>query len=326
MGNTCNRLCAGLLLIASFAATAQVSSDPIVNWAYPWLSPSDAIKSQVNPAEIRHVPDSNIVYSQGQTVDYFLAPDWHPDEHPKMPPIVKVGRKPSVFACGFCHRADGSGGPENASINGLSADYIVEQVKAFQSGKRKAAVAPDKGPGSLMRGVVESINDDEINSAAAYFAAIKPRRNIDVVQAEFIPSIAVNVRVFSHRNNQQKEPLGNRIIELANNDEQFENRDTRTQFTAYVPIGSIQRGQRLAQGLTGGKTRQCATCHGPELKGTDAAPRIAGRSPSYLARQLVDIKYGSRTGAEVGPMLVVVEQLTSEDILALTAYVSSLSP
>jgi hypothetical protein len=63
MGNTCNCLCAGLLLSAPFAVTAQYRliplSDHIVQWAYPWLSPSDAIKSQAIPAEIRHVPDSN---------------------------------------------------------------------------------------------------------------------------------------------------------------------------------------------------------------------------------------------------------------------------
>ena len=32
------------------------------------------------------------------------------------------------FACGFCHRADGLGEPESASLAGLPAEYIVRQV------------------------------------------------------------------------------------------------------------------------------------------------------------------------------------------------------
>jgi hypothetical protein len=41
-----------------------------------------------------------------QLRDLFAAPVWHPDDHPPLPPIVAHGRKPAVFACGVCHRAD----------------------------------------------------------------------------------------------------------------------------------------------------------------------------------------------------------------------------
>ena len=49
-----------------------------------------------------------------------------------MPEIVARGRKPGTFACGFCHRADGPGGPENASLAGLSAAYIKQQMAGYQ--------------------------------------------------------------------------------------------------------------------------------------------------------------------------------------------------
>ena len=49
------------------------------------------------------------------------------------------GRKPDVFACGVCHRADGSGGPENANVRGLPAEYIVQQMLAYKSGARQSS-------------------------------------------------------------------------------------------------------------------------------------------------------------------------------------------
>lgn len=48
-------------------------------------------------------------------------------------------RKPEVFACGFCHRAAGPGGPENANLTGLSAAYIIQQMADFKSGARKSS-------------------------------------------------------------------------------------------------------------------------------------------------------------------------------------------
>ena len=51
--------------------------------------------------------------------------------------------------------------------------------------------------------------------------------------------------------------------------EQFENRDTRSRFLAYVPPGSIERGVALAAGIPG-NTDRCAICHGADLKGLAA--------------------------------------------------------
>ena len=62
-------------------------------------------------------PDGNpILDHPPELPDFFLAPDWHPGNHPPMPEVVARGRKPEVFACGFCHRADGrhSGGKADA--------------------------------------------------------------------------------------------------------------------------------------------------------------------------------------------------------------------
>ena len=75
-----------------------------------------------------------------------------------------------------------------------------------------------------------------------------------------------------------------------------------------------------------GKTVACASCHGPGLMGMGDAPAIAGRSPSYLARQLYDFQQGTRHGLMSPLMKPTVEKLTNADIVAIVAYVASLKP
>jgi cytochrome c553 len=70
---------------------------------------------------------------------------------------------------------------------------------------------------------------------------------------------------------------------------------------------------------------QCSLCHGPDLRGLGDFPRLAGRSPSYLMRQLYDFKSGART-SDSGLMKVVVAQLSEKDMLALSAYLASRTP
>ena len=73
----------------------------------------------------------------------------------------------------------------------------------------------------------------------------------------------------------------------------FESRDPRSTFTAYVPIGSIAKGEALVVKGGSGKTIQCALCHGAYLTGLGPLPSIAGRSPSYMFRQLYDFQHGA---------------------------------
>jgi cytochrome c553 len=58
--------------------------------------------------------------------------------------------------------------------------------------------------------------------------------------------------------------------------------------------------------------------------GLGPVPGLAGRSPSYLVRQLYDMKHGKRTGEWASLMIPVVVKLTSDDMLAIAAYLASL--
>ena len=60
------------------------------------------------------------------------------------------------------------------------------------------------------------------------------------------------------------------------------------------------------------------------LDGLNLVPGIAGRSPSYLIRQMYDFKSGSRAGAESGPMKGVVANLDQDDLVLIAAYLASL--
>jgi cytochrome c553 len=100
----------------------------------------------------------------------------------------------------------------------------------------------------------------------------------------------------------------------------FESRDHRSTFTAYAPPGSIAKGEALV--LKG----QCALCHGADLRGLGPLPSIAGRSPSYMFRQLYDFRHGARNG-EWSPLMVqAVATLDEQDLLAIVAYLASRDP
>ena len=122
------------------------------------------------------------------------------------------------------------------------------------------------------------------------------------------------------------EPLGRRIVEMPDDVDQFELRDSRATFTAYVPVGSVAKGEALAKTGGSGTTIACNICHGPDLKGVGPIPPIAGRSPTYIVRQLYDIRNGARAGTATQLMKGPEANLTVEDMVSIAAYLASLTP
>jgi cytochrome c553 len=96
-----------------------------------------------------------------------------------------------------------------------------------------------------------------------------------------------------------------------------------------VPPGSLKKGEALVTGGTtagGGKVTACTACHGADLRGLGPVPRLAGRSPSYIARQLYDMQHGNRAGTWTPLMAPIVANLADADLLNAAAYVASLQP
>ena len=195
----------------------------------------------------------------------------------------------------------------------------------FKSGARKMS-GPERPSTQLMMASVNGMNDAKIRAPAQYFASLKPKRIINVRESETIPKTGESRLFFVPSPAGGTEALGRRIVEMPDNVEQFELRDSRSTFTAYVPVGSIAKGEILAKTGGAGTTVACSICHGPELKGVGPIPPIAGRSPTYIVRQLYEFQRGSRAGNSAALMKQTVEKLSPDDIIALAAYVSSREP
>jgi cytochrome c553 len=177
-----------------------------------------------------------------------------------------------------------------------------------------------------MTSLSKAATEAEVLSAAAYFSGLKPRRVITVIETDMVPKTYVAGWFLAVSNDKDKEPLGQRIIEVPKDLERFESRDARSEFIAYVPAGSVAKGEWLV--TTGGdnRTTQCGICHGPDLKGLGPIPGIAGRSPSYIFRQLYDLQHGERTGPWSPLMAGVVAKFNEEDLVSLAAYLASREP
>jgi cytochrome c553 len=126
------------------------------------------------------------------------------------------------------------------------------------------------------------------------------------------------------------EALGQRIIETPVSREDTDIlRNPNSGFVAYVPPGSIKKGEALVQNGdtgSGGKVTACTACHGLDLRGLGPIPRLAGRSPFYLVRQLYDMQDGNRSGTWTPLMAAIVANLGPDDLLTAAAYLASLEP
>lgn len=318
--------CSGFLLVLASVLAAGMpayGAEEPPAWAYPMNAPG--FKPTPDDGSMRQVPGSTESYTLTETRNRFGAVDWHPDDHPPMPEVVARGRKPKVFACGWCHRADGPGGPENANLAGLPVAYFIQQMADYKSGARKTSVAK-RAPTTLMIALSKAISDEEVAAAAEYFAALKPKRIVKVVETDMVPKTVVAGWVFADAKSAEKEPIGQRIIEMPEDPDRFESRDSRVSFIAYAPVGSIKRGEVLVATGGAGKTIACATCHGADLKGVGSIPPIAGRSPSYMVRQLYDFQSGARAGAGAAQMKPSVEKLSVADMTSIAAYLATLAP
>ncbi len=293
----------------------------------PWAFVVDppGTKPPVDDGTPRHVPGSSSAFTLTQLRNLNDAPDWHPGDHPPMPDVVARGSKPAVFACAFCHLPNGLGRPENASLAGLPADYIVQQMADFKNGARRSS-EPASLPVNLMIAVAKAASDAEVKTAADYFASLPAKPWIRVIEAASAPKTRVAGWMLVPTEPAATEPIGPRILEMPEDLERTELRDATSGFVAYVPVGSVATGEALVRTGGAGKAIACATCHGVELKGIGAVPSIVGRSPSYVVRQIYDIQRGVRGGARIEPMKAAVARLSEADIVAIAAYLASRAP
>jgi len=323
----------GLPWAYGFAASAPPEPATPPSGAAPATPAATAAQNESgeDTQSIRHVPGSTRAFSLKEVDNTFGPADWFPGDHPAMPEVVSQGRKPAVNACGFCHYPNGKGRPNNAGPAGLPANYILQQLADFRDGARTSWDKRKRNTTQMIN-IAKGLTDEEARAAADYFASMKWTPWLKVVEADTVPKTHYvggggGLCLPLEGAEAGTEPLGMRIVETPQDVEQTEPlRNPRSGFIAYVPPGSLKKGEELALRGGAGKTVACAACHGEGLRGHENFPSLAGRSPSYLARQLYDFQHFTRVGPGAQLMQPVVQKLSEEDILDITAYIASLQP
>lgn len=302
-------------------ATGGVKAASYPGWAYAVPTPQNEAHAPKDDGTLFSLPGSTGHFTRSQISGAKHAPpaDWYPHDHPPMPRLVAAGDAARhISACAACHYPNGKGRPQNAGIAGLNADYLMRQLHDMKAGRRKSS-EPRKANAFQMVDFAKAMTEAQMRQATAYYATLPPTVPIKVVETRTVPKMLSQEGLWLPDKRATREPIGERVIETPVNVTREELRDPHASFVAYVPPGAVAKGRRLAARLN------CAGCHGDHLTGSgNTAPAIAGRSPSYLARQLYDFQRGARHGELSAPMRQVAASLSNADMVNLTAYLASL--
>ena len=195
----------------------------------------------MRPEGIVRAPGSAKEYEWAKVAGNANPPDWFPEEHPPAPPSV-AGGPGRRFACGSCHLMSGQGHPEAADLAGMPAEYLIRQMAYYKAGTRK--------DDARMGPIAKVTSDEDVRQAAEYFAALKPRVWVKVIETATPPKtfIATSGRHRVLHPDGGTEPIGRRILEIPEDPYRTEIRDPHSGFIAYVPPGSIAKGEALVKG------------------------------------------------------------------------------
>lgn len=327
----------GSLLIGGAIAHAQNSgaaSNAEITaaeaWTFPLNPPRDPHAPKPDPHRILHVPGSTRSYTQAQLDADHFVPDWFPQDHPAMPRIVAQYLKPIAqdhtpswpWPCAECHLPNGQGDIISASPAGLSKAYIIEQITAFRHGERGASL-PRPSQGMALE--ARAISDADLQLAANYFSKLPYKSRTHVVETAMVPKTHWDFYVLVPDKSGAREPIGDRIIETPTDLKRHKVGDEHVENIAYVPPGSIARGAVIAT-KGEGAAAACESCHGANLQGVGVIPPLAGRSPTYIVRELILFKTGKRSNPQAAPMVQEASQLSVKDMIAVAAYAASQRP
>ena len=200
--------------------TLPARAQALPEWAYPVAPPLTPLDDTVQ----RHLADSAKAYTQAQIDDGFDPADWYPQDHPPMPDVVAHGRKAAnARACALCHLTSGAGQPESAFIAGLPVQFLImRQMAELKSGPRLGAGA------AAMIPIAKGLDEEDFKAAAEYFTSLKTPTWYKIVETDTVPKSHLgNGALRLPVEHGGTEPIGNRIIELPQDDESAESRPRR---------------------------------------------------------------------------------------------------
>jgi cytochrome c553 len=310
-----------LLLFSMVVAGGAKEASSYPDWAYAVPTPRNEAHAPQDDGRLFTLPGSSGHFTRGQIsgANHTAPADWYPLDHPKMPSLVAAGDfARGITACAACHYPNGKGRPQNANIAGLNAVYLERQLRDMKNGTRRSA-EPGKANARQMVDFAHAMTGVEMAQVAAYYASLPQTVPIKVVETATVSAMRSQEGLWLPDKNSAREPIGERLIETPVDIDREQLRDPHAGFIAYVPLGAVAKGRLIAGRLN------CGQCHGERLRGTGStAPGIAGRSPSYLARQLYDFQQGTRHGELSEPMRQIAADLNANDLVNISAYLASL--
>jgi cytochrome c553 len=235
-----NVICTLALVSSALVSSAFLIPGPAAaekpDWAFP-VTEKDLPAPRIEGTRLRPAPPgSTLSIERAKADDMFDIPNWYPEMYPAMPKSVQFGNKETqTRACGSCHLPTGTGHDESAYVAGLPVAYFIRQLADWKNGDRKY--------GAIMIALAKSATEAEIKDAANYFASVKPRQWIRVAETDTVPKTFIgpgNKRLVDPAGG--TEPMGNRIIEVPENEEDVVYRDPRTGFVACTQ-GQYRQGR-----------------------------------------------------------------------------------
>ncbi len=322
---------AGVILWASVMAQQNAPAAPVPpglpDWAYTPPVPGAPPPPSALPAEdtaVVKIPGTNRTFTRGELRAVKETMDWFPeDRHGTAPDVVRVGKQPAVRQCTLCHLPDGSGRPENAPVSGMHPVYFMQQMQDYRDGLRKSA-DPRKGNTNNMIAFAKATTPEEDRAAAEYFAQQPYPRRMKVVESRTAPKVrmqgGMHMAIPASEGGGMEPLRADEAVEVPDDNLRAEARDTHLTWTVYVAPGTLNRGKQAAA------KHQCAVCHGANLEGIGPVPPLAGRSPSYMVRQLFDMKTGARRGPWAELMKPVLANMSVPEMTAVAAFAASIQP
>ena len=148
-----------------------------------------------------------------------------------------------------------------------------------------------------MTTIAKGMSDDEMKAAAEYFAT-DPWNTpwIKVVESATVPKTRSAGGMWMSLENNETEPIGSRIVEMPVNNELVELRDYRSEgsFMAYVPPGSIKKGEALA--TSGDEVHQVQRV--PRRRFTWKRTRARHRGPLAQLHRSADVRHAAAASAK----------------------------
>ena len=201
------------------------------------------------------------------------------------------------------------GRPRHARVARLGAQVVVRDLDDLAGGDRHLPVAAPRSArcttsGSDVRKSAEPRKAEhqhhdrdreghdrggDQGAAAEFFGVDRSgRRGSGLVESKTVPKTRIQGGMYLRL--EGKETRADRHAHHRDARERRAHRGAaRPALRASSPTcrsGSIKKGEALVTTGGNGKTVQCGVCHGADLKGLGPVPGIAGRSPSYMVRQM----------------------------------------